>query len=233
MTRHPLILLPICLLWFGAVLPGQAQITYGAKAGTTFAAFAAEESLSMGGKPGVFAGAFTDYLISESFSLTGTASYALVSPTWALAPVSGGSVMIARSNTYHLNLAEVGLTVNYKLPLTFLGDLSPMVLAGHTVGYNFYTNQKSRTTLYYPSATYSAAGSENVTSSFTPFLYSVQGALRFDLPLEDAPAQILVLELGYKYTYNNVLSGPIAPTASQSANDYRMHTVYATVGVKF
>lgn len=233
MIRHARFPLAVCLLWLGTVLSSQAQITYGAKIGTSLAAFSANGSQMPGGKPGFQIGGFADYLLDEKFSLTGTVCYSLLNPTWPLAPTGAGNLMISQTDTYQMNLAELGVSANYKLPLLFLGDLCPTLVVGHTFDYNFYTNQKRRTTLYYPDATYASTSNEQVTSSFNPILYSVQGALRFDLSLDDAPVSIFVLELGYKYTYNNVLTGLSSYNATKSAGDFRMHMVYTTVGIKF
>lgn len=234
MSQSPKILiLCTCLLSLGLRGSGQDQLSYGARIGTSLAAFTSASSLETGGNAGFQVGGFADYVLNDQFYLTGSAGYSLLTPALTAAPAVSGSVLIARTNIYQMNLAEAFVGASYKLPLTFLGGLRPSIVAGHSFAYNFYTNQKHKTTLYYPAATYSATGNERVTSAFNPILYAVQAALRFDILISDAPFNTFVVELGYKYTYNQVLNSLGSFSTSRSADDFKMNVAYLSLGVKF
>jgi hypothetical protein len=211
---------------------GYSQFSFGIKGGATHAFFRQD----FGNHPGYLApraGIFGDYLIGASLGFTANVGYAQYRGSLDATPVVNSTSILIRSNTFSLHLVEVSGLAYYKLPLSILGTAIMSVGAGGAAGYNFYTSKRVKNTYFNQGGSLATSGTENVTSSFNPFLYFAIGGLKIEFPLEGKLSAI-VFEVQYHHAFNEVLvvSGFPSYTNGRPA-DIRLTSLSTQIGIKF
>jgi Outer membrane protein beta-barrel domain len=181
---------------------------------------------------GLLVGVGAEYDFSASLKVFATADYhQLKGVTSGVITTTSEYVSVAE-NSATIHLGELTVSGAYKLPLNFLGDIAPFITAGGSVGYNFFTNNRTETTYSYSTYQLQSVSNNNVTSEYAPFLYSIQGGVRFEIPLDDGIFNGLLFDFRYRRNINAITNGLSLLGNGDPADKYA-NSVIATVGFQF
>ena len=209
----------------------KAQLSYGLKVGSTFSSFA-QANNSLSGALGVIGGGMVDYGLTHQVTIHGNIDYLQLRGALEGIPQNVDGAFVLRTSIYTMHAAEAAGLVSYRVPLPVLFSASPAFMAGGGVTYNFFVQDKRTTKYYYQDHTATSRGVEDVTSSFTPLLYSVQAGLRFEFPLEeDSSLSTVVFDVRFRRNINELLSG-FSIYGNGNASDLYLNTVIFAIGFK-
>lgn len=225
------IYITLVCLWSFFSTPAYSQLTYGAKTGASFTSFSKDNS-SLSGNIGLIAGGFADYELTSPVVLHVSLNYHQLRGSLQNAPTAGDGFTMMRTNNYTLHLAELTGMAGYRIPIPNFGTLAPYLIGGGSVGYNFLTINHRTTNYYYPNYSLTGEAKLNATSAFNPLLYSLQGGLRFNFPIDDSMFSAVVLDILYRRNINPIADG-YAVSGNQSASSVYSNSLLVSLGFKF
>lgn len=220
-----LLIVLVCLSTL--VVKSQTTIEYGPRVGASFTSFSSDNT-SLTGNLGLIVGGMGAYNINAATQFIVNADYHQIRGGTRSTGFSGAT-FTTTNNNFTLHTAELSGLVAYRFPIPFLGSATPRVLGGGSAAYNFYTTNKRSTSL--GNGQVSASNSEVVTSSFSPWLYSVQGGLQFEFLLNDAAFSAVMIDFVYRRNLNPLLNG-FSSLGAGSASDIYSNSLLMTFGLK-
>lgn len=213
------------------VAPAFSQLRYGPHFGTTFTSFASDNT-GFSGNLGLVVGGTVEYDLTSAAQLFANLDYNQIRGGLNSPPTMIGNTTIVENNVFTLHAAEASLLASYRFPIPFFGSATPKLVGGGSVAYNFYTNAQRNVSFYSNDSRSSISGSENVTDSFEPFLYSVQGGLQFEFLLSDAHITAVSFDIRYRRNINAVMSG-LSLYGQGGASDVYANSLIITFGFRF
>ncbi len=184
------------------------------------------------GHLGLVVGGFVNHDLSEVLQLTGGIDYSQLSGTINSNPETIGSLLVLKNNNITVHTFEASGLIGYKLPLDFLGDTSPFIQGGASIGYNAGTLNKY-------TARYVAAGSfqpievrgkENVQAVAEDFIAMWMVGLRFQSVLGDGLFSKMILDFRFKSSINNAIR-PF--TINNDPRELGIRSISMTLGFTF
>ena len=190
----------ICLCGF-FIQPVHAQ-EFGVRAGATFSYFSNDFTMK-GGNPGLLVGGIVNYNLSDAFHITGGLDYSQLSGRINGIPKStniGG--ILTQENNITIHALEASALGGYQLPLSFLGDASPFIIGGVSIGYNLGTWDYVNIQHYSNQDVTSYSGNENITSLADAWLPAWVVGLRFATPLDDGLFSKMLIDIRMRSSFD-------------------------------
>lgn len=207
-----------------------SQIRYGPHFGTTFTSFATDNT-SLSGNLGVIAGATAEYDITAAAQASLNLDYNQIRGSLNSPPAVIGNTAVLQSSTFTLHTGELTGLFSYRFPIPFMGSATPKIVGGGSAAYNFYTRAQRAISYYTNDSKSTIRGSENVTDSFSPFLYSGQVGLQFEFLLSDASVSAVAFDIRYRRNINPLMSG-FSLYGQGSASDIFSNSLIMTFGIR-
>jgi hypothetical protein len=175
--------------------PGVYAQEFGVRAGATFSFFT-DDFLMKGGNPGLVVGGIVNLPLSDAIQISGGLDYAQLAGQIDGSPQQAGSgAILTRESNITIHTLEVSALGGYKLPLSFLGDASPFLMGGVSLGYNLGTYDYYHIQHYYNQDVTNYEGNENITSLADQRLPAWIVGLRFETPLEEGLFSKMLIDI--------------------------------------
>jgi hypothetical protein len=238
----------ICMFLFTFSLSGQvdsvkksgnnfmSKITYGVKVGATLSTFSTEQPHT-NFKPGLIAGVFVTYKLSNSFALQLEPTY--IQQGGNLISIRDYAMLLVPDPPFFLELNDQRITFhNIDLPLLIkyelpVGGLKVFAVAGPSIAYNFNTETQNditaRSQEYIP-VYYNFHQEDNISSDIKSWQYGAVGGIGFKTPVGK---HTLMFDIRYRYSLNKTYPGYSYLGIFQTQGDLRTNTLYFTLGFGF
>jgi hypothetical protein len=238
----------ICLFLFTLSLSGQvdsvkksqsgfmSKISYGIKVGATLSTFSTEQPHT-NFKPGLMAGAFVSYKLSESFALQLEPTY--IQQGGNLISIVDYPLLLVPDPPFFFEIKDQRVTFhNIDLPLLIkykltLGGLRVFAVAGPAIAYNFktitQTDVSARSFDMVP-VYYDFHQEDNISSDIKSWQYGAVGGLGFETPVG---RHTLIFDIRYRYSLNKTYPGFSYLGIFETQGDLRTNTLYFTLGFGF
>jgi len=214
-------------------LQAQSLLKFHARIGTSASNFSSENSMSKNASFGLLVGGGAEYSFTTSLKALATLDYHQLKGVVDASTIATSEYTAVTENKATIHMAELTVAGAYKLPLTFLGDLAPYITAGGSIGYNVFTENTETVEYIYPTYSYETVGNDNVTSEYTQYLYSLQGGVRFEIPLSEGIFSGLLFDFRYRRNMNAVSEGLSAFSTTTDPADKYSNSIMASIGLQF
>lgn len=204
---------------------------FSAHVGTSLTSFAKDDSFSSSAF-GLTVGGSAGYRFSESLRALVHIDYNQLKGFSDGSTLTTSEFTAVIKNQALIHLGEATLMGAYRLPLSFLGDIAPFVTVGGSVGYNFKTTNREIVRYTYPTFQFQTQNIEDVTSNYSQFLYSLQGGVRFEIPLDTGIFTGLLFDFRYRRNLNPVVKG-LSFAGNLDPTDTYANSLMASVGFQF
>ncbi len=227
---YPLLLSLLVVTLTSLCALGQT-FNFSAHIGTSLTSFAKDDSFSSSAF-GLTVGGSAGYRFSESLRALVHIDYNQLKGFSDGATLITSEFTAVTKNQALIHLGEATVMGAYRLPLSFLGDIAPFVTLGGSVGYNFKTTNREIVRYTYPTFQLQTQDVEDVTSNYSPVLYSLQGGVRFEIPIDAGIFTGLLFDFRYRRNLNPVVRG-LSFTGNLNPTDSYANSLMASVGFQF
>jgi hypothetical protein len=213
-----------------------SKIKYGIKVGSTLSTFSTEQPHT-NFKPGLIAGAFVSYNLSESFELQLEPTY--IQQGGNLISINDYAMFLVPDPPFLMEIRDQKITFhNIDLPLLIkyqlnIGGLKVFAVAGPSLAYNIKTetqNDVSARTYDYIPVYYNFHQADNISSDIKSWQYGAVGGIGFETPVGQ---HSLIFDIRYRYSLNKTYPGYSYLGIFQTQGDLRSNTLYFTLGFGF
>lgn len=212
------------------------KIQFGIKVGTTLSKFSAEQPHT-NFKPGLIAGGFVSYKLSNLLALQLEPSY--MQQGGNLISVFDPNLLSYTDYPFAIEVKDQKITFhNIDIPLLLKAEknilgLNVFAVAGPTLGLNFYSktenNVSARSNGYLP-VYYDFYQEDNITSNINFLQYGVVGGIGFNTPIGK---HTLIVDMKYRYGLNKTYKGFSYLEIPQVQGDLKTNSFYITLGFGF
>ena len=232
----------VCMLLLALSVSAQEEtatvkkIQYGIKVGTTLSKFSSEQPHN-NYKPGIIAGAFVSYRLSDALSLQLEPSF--MQQGGNLISIYDYPTFLVEDPPFLLEVRDQKVTFNnVDVPLLLkfeksIGGLTMFCVAGPAIGLNFNSgtdNSVSARTWDMTAIYYHFYTEENITSNIEMLQYGATGGIGFETPIGN---NTLIFDLKYRYSLNKTYPGYSYLGLYNIQGDLRTNTIYFTLGLGF
>jgi hypothetical protein len=207
---------------------------FGARVGSSFSYYTNDFRFESG-SPALVVGGIVNYPLSDNIQLTGGLDYHQIKGSIQNTPtfVSAGSTSYTRSknSVITIHAIEASALAGYKLPLSFLGDATPFIMGGFSIGYNAGMMDHYTVKYINSDGTTTFRGKENVKSLGTSnWLPAWNVGLRFKLPLDGGLFTSMLLDFRMRSSINPA----VRPySLNGSSQELGIRSLSTTVGFTF
>jgi hypothetical protein len=175
---------------------------YGVRAGINFSFFSNDFVLK-GGNPGLLLGGIINYPLSDAVHLTGGVDYSQLSGQINGNPQTTNSgAVLTRESNITIHALEASALGGYQLPLSFLGDASPFVMGGLSIGYNLGTWDYFNVQHSLNQEITRYSGNENIKSLADDWLPAWIVGLRFATPLDEGLFSKMLIDIRMRSSFD-------------------------------
>jgi hypothetical protein len=179
---------------------------FGVRAGATFSYFTNDLSMK-GGNPGLLIGGIVNIPISDAIHISGGLDYSQLSGQIDGMPqVTNSGAILTRESNITIHTLEASALGGYKLPLSFLGDASPFLIGGVSMGYNLGTWDYFHVQHYLNQELTTYSGNENIKSLADNWLPAWIVGLRFVTPLDEGLFSKILIDIRMRNSFDSPIN---------------------------
>ncbi|HEU5290941.1 MAG TPA: outer membrane beta-barrel protein [Cyclobacteriaceae bacterium] len=199
---HKIRLLSVCVCLCSLFAHSTCAQEFGVRTGATFSFFT-NDFIMKGGNPGLLVGGIVSLPLSDAIHITGGLDYSQLSGQIDGSPqVTSGGAILTRESNITIHMLEASALGAYQLPLSFLGEASPFITGGLSIGYNLGTWDYFHVqhSLNQEITTYT--GNENIKSYASNWLPAWNIGLRFVTPLEEGLFSKMLIDIRMRSSFD-------------------------------
>lgn len=175
---------------------------FGVRAGTNISFFS-DDFTMRGGNPGLLVGGIVNLPLSDAIEITGGVDYAQLSGQLNSRPMqTSNGAILTRENNITIHALEASALGGYKLPLSFLGDASPFLMGGVSIGYNLGTWDYFQAQYHLNQDVTKYNGNENINSLADTWLPAWIVGLRFATPLDGGLFNKMLIDIRMRSSFD-------------------------------
>ena len=175
---------------------------FGVRAGATFSFFT-NDFVMRGGNPGLVVGGIASLPLSDAIHVSAGLDYSqLCGQIDGLPEVTNAGAVVTKESNITIHMLEASALGGYKLPLSFLGDASPSIMGGLSIGYNLGSWDYYIAQHYYNEVITRYSGNENIKSLTDTWLPAWIVGLRFATPLDDGLFSKMLIDIRLRSSFD-------------------------------
>lgn len=178
---------------------------FGVRVGTNISFFSNDFSMR-GGNPGLLLGGIVNLPLSDAIQIAGGVDYSQLRGQIDGSPESKSGAILTRENNITIHTVEASTLVGYKLPLSFLGDASPFITGGLSMGYNLGTWNYYKIQRHFNQDVTEYTGNENIKSLANTWLPAWNIGLRFATPLNEGLFTKMLIDIRMRRSFDSPIN---------------------------